>query len=67
LASAAMAAFLVWFGGDVQTWLAASTSHRLIWLTGIVSGGGAVYFAVLWLLGVRMGQFRLAAATPVAG
>lgn len=61
LASALMAAFLVWFGGDVPAWLAASTSHRIVWMTGIVSGGAAVYFASLWLMGVRAGQFRLRA------
>jgi hypothetical protein len=30
-----------------------------LWLTGIVTGGAAVYFACLWLMGVRPGQFRL--------
>jgi putative peptidoglycan lipid II flippase len=62
LASVVMAVFLVWFGGDVPTWLAASTSERIVWMTGIVSGGAAVYFASLWLMGVRAGQFRLRAA-----
>lgn len=61
LASAVMAAFLVWFGGDVAAWLAASTSRRALWLTGLVTGGIAVYFASLWLMGVRVGQFRLRA------
>ncbi|HEY5808215.1 MAG TPA: lipid II flippase MurJ, partial [Povalibacter sp.] len=61
LASALMAAFLIGFGGDVQTWLAASTSRRLIWLTAIVTGGAAIYFAALWLMGVRLRQFRLLA------
>lgn len=58
-ASALMAAFLVGFGGDVTAWLAASTSERIMWMAGIVSGGAAVYFASLWLMGVRAGQFRL--------
>jgi putative peptidoglycan lipid II flippase len=62
LASALMAAFLVWFGGDVQDWLAASASQRVVWMTGIVSGGAAAYFASLWLMGVRPGQFRLRTA-----
>ena len=44
VASALMAAFLVVFGGDVQTWLAASTTHRVGWLAAIVAGGAGVYF-----------------------
>jgi len=62
VASAAMAAFLWWFGGDVADWLKASSYRRLVWLTGVVTGGAAVYFACLWLLGVRAGQFRMAVA-----
>ena len=62
VASALMAAFLVWFGGDVQAWLAASTMHRVSWLAAIVTGGAAVYFVALLAMGVRPGQFRLLAA-----
>jgi putative peptidoglycan lipid II flippase len=61
VASALMAAFLVWFGGDVQSWLAASTMHRVGWLAAIVTGGAAVYFVALLVMGVRPGQFRLLA------
>jgi putative peptidoglycan lipid II flippase len=61
-ASALMAAFLLWFGGDVQTWLATPKLTRIVWLGGLVGGGIAVYFAVLWLSGVRASQFRLQAA-----
>ena len=59
LASAAMAAVLWWFGSDVQEWLRTATLVRIGWLAALVAGGGAVYFAVLWLLGVRPSQFRL--------
>jgi len=62
VASAAMAVFLYWFGGDVAEWLAASTTRRFVWLAGVVCGGAAVYFAVLGLMGVRPGQFRVRAA-----
>jgi len=65
-ASVAMAAFLWWFGGDVATWLAAGTTRRLTWLTALVAGGGAVYFAVLWLTGVRLREFRVQAAPSAA-
>jgi len=62
VASAMMAAFLYWFGGDVAAWLAASTTRRFVWLMGVVCGGAAVYFVVLGLMGVRPGQFRMRAA-----
>jgi putative peptidoglycan lipid II flippase len=66
LASAAMAFALAWFSGDLPTWLVATVVHRLLWLGGLVGLGGGVYFAVLWLLGVRMSQFRLQPPQPAA-
>jgi putative peptidoglycan lipid II flippase len=59
VASAVMAGFLLWFGGDVASWMVAGTIKRIVWLSALVSGGVAVYFIILWLLGVRIGQFRL--------
>lgn len=59
VASLAMAAMLLWFGGDVSEWIAASKLMRILWLGGLVTGGVAVYFGVLWVLGVRANQFRL--------
>jgi len=60
-ASLAMAAFLWWFGGSLSEWLDATTSQRVIWLCGLVAGGGVTYFGVLWLLGVRPLQFKVQA------
>jgi putative peptidoglycan lipid II flippase len=59
LASGLMAAVLWWFGGDVGTWLVTPKLERVVWLAGLVVGGIAVYFASLWVMGVRAGQFRL--------
>lgn len=59
LASAVMAGFLIWLGGDIDSWLAASAARRILWLGGLVAGGAALYFAVLWLCGIRAHQFRL--------
>jgi putative peptidoglycan lipid II flippase len=64
IASALMAAVLWWFGGDVTTWLVTPKIDRVVWLTGLVVGGIAVYFASLWVMGVRVGQFRLQHAAP---
>jgi putative peptidoglycan lipid II flippase len=66
VASSLMAAVLWWFGGDLTTWLVTPKIERAVWLTGLVVGGIAVYFAALWVLGVRVRQFRLQhAATPL--
>ncbi|HVF16414.1 MAG TPA: murein biosynthesis integral membrane protein MurJ [Steroidobacteraceae bacterium] len=59
VASAVMALFLWYFEGDLQEWFAASTSYRVLWLTGLVTGGVAAYFGSLWLLGARGEHFRL--------
>ncbi len=59
VASVAMAGVLWWFSGDLAAWLHATTSHRVGWLTALVVGGGATYFACLWLMGARASQFRL--------
>ena len=68
-ASALMAAFLWWFGGDVATWLVTAKIERAGWLAGLVVGGIGVYFASLWVMGVRVREFRLqqaAGSTPSA-
>ena len=59
-----MAAVLWWFGGDVATWLVTPKIERVVWLSGLVVGGIAVYFASLWVMGVRAGQFRLQHTAP---
>jgi putative peptidoglycan lipid II flippase len=59
LASALMAALLSRFSGEVAEWLAAPVVTRVAWLGALVIGGVAVYFGSLWILGVRVGQFRL--------
>ena len=59
VASALMAAFLWWFGGEVGTWLATPKIERVVWLAGLVAGGIGIYFVALWVMGVRAGQFRL--------
>ncbi|HEU4654921.1 MAG TPA: murein biosynthesis integral membrane protein MurJ [Steroidobacteraceae bacterium] len=64
IASAAMAVFLVWFGGELKTWLEITALRRLLWLAALVAGGAAIYFAVLAILGVRASQFRLQPPTP---
>ncbi len=65
-ASVAMGLFLWWFGGSVQEWLAAPDSRRIVWLSALVVGGAALYFACLWLFGARGEHFRLQPPTAAA-
>lgn len=53
LANLVMAVFLYLCSGGTAEWLAASTPKRVLWMTGLVSGGTASYFASLWLFGLR--------------
>ncbi len=52
-ANMAMAALLYWGSGDMAAWFAAGGWQRVGWLVMWVGAGGALYFAVLWLTGVR--------------
>ncbi len=56
-AIAAMVAVLKFGMGPEQWWLAASGAGRSLALAAIVAGGGATYFACLWLLGFRAKDF----------
>jgi putative peptidoglycan lipid II flippase len=58
-ASLAMGLFLAWAGGDLVTWLDRTAFERVGAMAGCVAGGGALYFAVLWLLGARVWHFRM--------
>jgi putative peptidoglycan lipid II flippase len=52
-----MAAAVWWAADTPQRWIAATTSVRVAWLSGVVVLGAAVYFATLWLLGFRLRDF----------
>ncbi|WP_166266437.1 murein biosynthesis integral membrane protein MurJ [Marinobacter caseinilyticus] len=59
IANGALAALILYLNVPVGQWLAASGAERA-WDMGIlVAAGGAVYFAALLLVGVRIRQFKL--------
>jgi putative peptidoglycan lipid II flippase len=59
LAALVVLASVLWFGADRDAaWLAMSGSQRVLRLSGVVLGGIGSYFATLWLLGFRLGDFR---------
>ena len=56
---AIMAAVLTWLDGDLETWIHAGTAQRVLWLGGLVLAGATVYFASLWLCGLRSANAML--------
>jgi len=57
LANLLMAGVLVWLAGDLSGWVAAAPLHRVARCAASIASGAAVYFASLWLLGVRYADF----------
>jgi putative peptidoglycan lipid II flippase len=62
LALVMMAAVLWGASGSDSWWLAAAWQARLAGLVGLVCLGAVIYFATLWLLGFRIGDFARRAA-----
>ena len=62
LALAVMAATLWGAMGSEHWWLAAAWQMRVAGLVGLVLLGAGIYFAVLWSLGFRIGDFARRAA-----
>jgi putative peptidoglycan lipid II flippase len=57
-ANAVMAALLLWLGGDLASWLAYAPFERATRLAAFIVAAAAVYFAALWLSGMRLAQMR---------
>jgi putative peptidoglycan lipid II flippase len=57
-ANAVMAALLLWLGGDLASWLAYAPLERATRLAAFIAMAAAVYFAALWLSGMRLAQMR---------
>ncbi|MGQ0699524.1 MAG: murein biosynthesis integral membrane protein MurJ [Panacagrimonas sp.] len=51
---------LIWFlAGSLESWSDAILRERVLRLLGLVAAAVASYFAVLWLLGLRISNFRM--------
>jgi len=58
LAIAVMGIFLYLTMGQHAQWLAYGLAQRTLHLAGLVAGGAGMYFLCLWLLGMRLSQFK---------
>ena len=54
-----MGIFLWVVAGDTERWMAMRTLERMQWTLLLVAGGAAIYFATLFMLGLRVAQLRV--------
>jgi putative peptidoglycan lipid II flippase len=54
-----MGVFLWFVAGDTQRWIAMRTLHRLEWMSLLVVGGAGIYFATLYVMGMRLKDVRV--------
>ncbi len=64
LANLTMGGLLWWQAPVLADWLAAGGATRAGWLVTLIAAGGALYFMVLFALGVRPRDFTAAARMP---
>ena len=60
-----MGVFLWFVAGDTARWMAMGTLERVQWTCMLVGGGAAIYFATLYLLGMRVGHLRVRSVGPI--
>lgn len=59
VANAVMAAVIIGLSGSLHEWLIWGLWQRILHLFGVIFSGIAVYTGVLWLVGLRLRDFRL--------
>jgi len=58
LANVVMGVVLHLTAGDTETWITLTTAKRIWWISELVVGGAATYFASLWLFGMRPAHLK---------
>lgn len=53
IAALTMAGLLLWLGPGFEWWVTSARLERVAWLGGLIAGAAAVYFAVLFAVGIR--------------
>jgi putative peptidoglycan lipid II flippase len=64
LASTLMVAYLWWLADDTERWIAMRTWARVQWMAMLVVGGAGIYFATLYVLGMRLRHLRVQPVRP---
>lgn len=54
IANSLMAGFIYFIAPEVAEWVEWEQSTRFMWLMLILAGSGVIYFASLWLSGLRV-------------
>jgi putative peptidoglycan lipid II flippase len=60
-----MGLFLWYVAGSTERWMAMHTIQRLEWMSVLVIGGAAIYFGVLFVLGMRVSHLRVRSVGPI--
>jgi putative peptidoglycan lipid II flippase len=65
VANVVMGLFLWFAAGDTSDWMAMRTMKRMEWTLLLVAGGAALYFATLYVLGMRVSHLRVRSVDPI--
>jgi len=60
-----MGLYLWYVAGDTLRWIDMRTLQRMEWMTVLVAGGALIYFATLYVLGMRVKHLRVRSVGPV--
>jgi putative peptidoglycan lipid II flippase len=60
-----MGLYLWIVAGDTERWMHMRTLQRLEWTAVLVVGGAAIYFATLYVLGMRVSHLRVRSVGPI--
>ena len=65
-ASAMMAVAIMYIQPSQSEWFAMAFTQQLAHVSGLISGGVVVYFVLLWLMRVKVGDFKVDKNSPVS-
>ncbi|HVN41434.1 MAG TPA: hypothetical protein VMT50_01535, partial [Steroidobacteraceae bacterium] len=57
--------FLWFVAGDTAQWIGMHMLKRVAWMSLLVAGGAALYFATLFLFGMRVSHLRVRSVGPI--
>ncbi|REL30326.1 murein biosynthesis integral membrane protein MurJ [Thalassotalea euphylliae] len=66
VASALMASAIIYFQPSENEWFAMVFSQQLVHISGLIVAGVIVYFALLWLMRVKLSDFKVDKNSPIS-